>query len=162
MIPQPHTLPLTDIQTKTLRHLDTLTEMISGKVLEQMEKDKALSVNFGNTSGGGNKEVAAAVSSSSAVATPSWMKPPPMKMKRDRDHKGGGGGNVIDVVSTHSNLYNYFVLCVYYYMDRLWPMTNYKSLYKSKCYKIVTLCTFGIGLDVPKLNFKTLTKHLCL
>ncbi len=50
--PQPAP-PLNDAQKKTLRHLDTLVEVISKKVAEQMEKNQLLNMNFMDTSGGG-------------------------------------------------------------------------------------------------------------
>eukprot|EP00579_Thalassiosira_antarctica_P019116 CAMPEP_0201967058 /NCGR_PEP_ID=MMETSP0904-20121228/11847_1 /ASSEMBLY_ACC=CAM_ASM_000553 /TAXON_ID=420261 /ORGANISM="Thalassiosira antarctica, Strain CCMP982" /LENGTH=233 /DNA_ID=CAMNT_0048514431 /DNA_START=41 /DNA_END=739 /DNA_ORIENTATION=- len=38
--------PLNDTQKKALRHLDTLTELVGGKVADQMERNKMLSVNI--------------------------------------------------------------------------------------------------------------------
>jgi hypothetical protein len=45
--------PLNDAQKKTLRHLDTLVEVVSKKVAEQMEQNKLLNMSFTDMSGGG-------------------------------------------------------------------------------------------------------------
>ena len=54
-IPPPPSLPpLNDAQKKTLRHLDTLVEVVSKKVAEQMEQNKLLNMSFVDTSGSGS------------------------------------------------------------------------------------------------------------
>ena len=84
MQPKPHPLPLTDIQKKTLRHLDTATEMISNKLMEQIEKNKMLTANpFSSTA-----------ASSSLLGTP-----PPMKKSKRDGKRGSREGGKIDVVS---------------------------------------------------------------
>jgi hypothetical protein len=45
--------PLNDAQKKTLRHLDTLVEVVSKKVAEQMEQNKLLNMSLTDMSGGG-------------------------------------------------------------------------------------------------------------
>ena len=49
----PHPLPpLNDAQKTTLRHLDTLVEVVTKKVAEQMEQNKLLNMRFTDRSGG--------------------------------------------------------------------------------------------------------------
>ena len=98
MTPQPHPIPLNDVQKKTLRHLDTLTEMISGRVSEQMEKNKindslllggatTSTHNIGGTAGREYKRLL-------------------REEERKRQQQGGGGGGNIDVVSCSNNLFD--------------------------------------------------------
>jgi len=95
MQPKPHPLPLTDIQKKTLRHLDTATEMISNKLMEQIEKNKILTANpFSSTT----------TASNSLLGTP-----PPMKKSKRDGKRGSREGGKIDVVSVS------FDVCFVYY-----------------------------------------------
>ena len=52
--PPPPLPPLNDAQKKTLRHLDTLVEVVSEKVAEQMEQNKLVNMSFVDTSGSGS------------------------------------------------------------------------------------------------------------
>jgi len=96
MQPKPHPLPLTDIQKKTLRHLDTATEMISNKVMEQIEKNKILTAN--------------PFSSSTAASSSLLGTPPPMKKSKRDGKRGSREGGRIDVVSVSFDVCFVYVL----------------------------------------------------
>ena len=98
MQPKPHPLPLTDIQKKTLRHLDTATEMISNKLMEQIEKNKILTAN--------------PFSSSTAASSSLLGTPPPMKKSKRDGKRGSREGGKIDVVSVSFDVcLLYFYVC---------------------------------------------------
>ena len=96
MTPQPHPIPLSDVQKKTLRHLDTLTEMISGRVSEQMEKNK---ISDSLLLGGASSNMG-----SGGTAGREYKRL--REEERKRQQQGGGGGGNIDVVSCSNNLFD--------------------------------------------------------
>ena len=78
-----------------MRHLDTATEMISNKLMEQIEKNKILTANpFSSTT----------TASNSLLGTP-----PPMKKSKRDGKRGSREGGKIDVVSVS------FDVCFVYY-----------------------------------------------
>ena len=138
MTPQPHPIPLSDVQKKTLRHLDTLTEMISGRVNEQMEKNKisdslllgsSSSNTIGSSGGGGTagREYKRLLREE--------------ERKRQQQQQQGGGGS-IDVVSCSNNLFDLilhvYIMCVEYGMYGVGRSHTYIMVYirkEIKCYK---------------------------